>query len=672
MIKRTTLFLIVFILLPFSMFSQQQKDRDSLIRLLSAYKAQLIDIEGKPHRKIEGNAKFFHNNTNLNCDIAIWNVNDGYIDATGSVQIIQDHTVLTGDNIHYIVAENTAQFRGTLVQLIDRDGNTLRTHCLDYNTKDSVATFWGGASMKDKDGNIIESEYGTYESKLNLFTFIKEVEMFSDSLFYSSDTLKYQSKEEVAYFGKNTKGWNKDNYISADGGWYNKKNETVFFEKRVYIQTSDYEVWCEKLFYNRNDSYSKLYDNIQILDTVNNTIVLGDVLEYWDKPRRAEVTQKPAIILIQKEDNSIDSVFMAADSLIYFSKRMDEVDSLDIVRAKERLALSKIDAYKNALDNMKENAKNNKGGSSLGNLGMPRGNTPQGPKPPTSNMGDKSVGNISKPPIDTLSKPPIDTLSKPPIDTLTKPAIDTSQVIFINAHHNVRVFKNDMQMRCDSLVYTGIDSIARLYIQPILWKDTKNQLTADSMQVVVENQKLKRGFLLSNAMIITQEQKDMYYNQVKSPEMVGYFDNGQLSRFDALGGTSAIFYLEEDSVITTMNYKETKILSARLKDGALQKIHYLENIKSDAHPVFGLAKDKQRLKDFKWSGEKRPGSRFDITDRVVLPSIRKEVVEAPTFPNFSFSSTYFSGYIDKILKEINGRTPLKWKMKSDEVKKFFQ
>ncbi len=673
---RRLFWLAVFLTLcPTFLFSQEQEDKDSLVRLMSATKARLVEQDGKSFRKFEGSARFLHNNTYLNCDTALWNVEDEYIDALRHVQIIQENTILSGDKIHYIINDNLAQFRGSLVQLVDRDNNTLRTHYLDYNTKDSVATFIGGAGMKDKDGNIIESQMGSYDSKANLFTFIRDVEMFSDSLFFVSDTMRYFSKSETARFGKNTRGWKGDNALSAGGGWYNRRDETFFFDKGVYIQTKDYEVWCDRVYYDRKKEYCHLYDNIQILDTANNVILLSDELEYWDNPRHGIVYNSPVLIMLQDDKTGRDSIFIAADTLKFSVKRKCDVDSTVLAAAKERLALTKIDPYANALKNMKASAKSN---SSEGQGGQPRtpgkgtklsgkgktgaGGPPEGQKKDTvaavahdsvavTDSSARTFALDSAAFADSVAR--ADSIAALP---------DTTQVVFCEAYHHVLVFKKDLQLRCDSLQYTGIDSIARLYKSPIIWKDITQQLSADSMQLIIEKQLFKKGYLLSNAFIVTEEEKGKYYNQVKSPEMIGYFEDSQLSRFDALGGASAIFYLAENNTVTTMNQKETKIISARLKDGALQRIHYIESIKSDAYPVWGLSKDKQQLKDFKWVPELRPSDRNALTRRLVKSSIRQEVISSPTFPSFQYTHLYYEGYIEHILQEIADRKPLIWKI----------
>ena len=169
------------------------------VQLISAQSAQLIQKDGNDYRKVVGPAKFYHNNTYLLCDTALWNVSTNIIDAVGNVRIIQDQTQLTSETLQYVVDEDMAKFRGSLVQLEDKDKNTLRTRYLDYNTKDSVAIFQDGAAMRDKDGQVIESLYGTYDSKAHLFVFNDQVNMYMDTTFVKTSRLEYRSDLSTAY-----------------------------------------------------------------------------------------------------------------------------------------------------------------------------------------------------------------------------------------------------------------------------------------------------------------------------------------------------------------------------------------------------------------------------------------------------------------------------------------
>jgi hypothetical protein len=45
---------------------------------------------------------------------------------------------------------------------------------------------------------------------------------------------------------------------------------------------------------------------------------------------------------------------------------------------------------------------------------------------------------------------------------------DTTKMGFLSAIRNVKIYRKDMQVLCDSLVYTDLDSLARLYKNPII------------------------------------------------------------------------------------------------------------------------------------------------------------------------------------------------------------
>ena len=205
-----------------------------------------------------------------------------------------------------------------------------------------------------------------------------------------------------------------------------------------------------------------------------------------------------------------------------------------------------------------------------------------------------------------------------------------------------------MQGLCDSLVYSGLDSMARFYKSPVIWQERVNQFSADSIQGVVKNGKLSKVDLLSNAFIATQEDT-LHYNQIKSSEMAAYFKDGQLCRFDALGGVSAIFYMEEKGIISLMDQEECKMLTAKIKNNQIQRTRSIGDLKQNVLPVFGLSMESQRLKGFEWRGDEMPKSRLDVTDREIKISRRLEV-RGKELPEFNFTHHYFPDLMPPVME----------------------
>ncbi len=642
---------MVFMHFQFQGVAQGAGGADSLVRLVEAESAHLIEVNGVAMRKVIGPATFLHNNTYLKCDTALWNVNTNIIDAVGNVEIIQENTSLTSDRIEYVANDNLAKFRGALVQLFDREGNVLKTNYLDYNTEDSIATFFNGASLKSSDNKVIESINGMYYSKENLFTFMDQVQMFADSVFISTTELEYYTQTDVAVFKKMTTGWKDSSMLYANQGRYHRRAELFELDKDAYIMDPTHELWADRLLYYRNTGDADLFNNVQILDTVQSSIAMADKIVYRPSSKRIEMTDSPVAAMYSVENGVADTLFFAADSIIFQVKRMCDVDSAQIVQAKERLQLSGTDPIaihdKQRQEAKKKHPQGDKAlpGKDAGEGGLKRNGLKEGALDTGAKMGNLDSGAE----IEDTALVEETTAMAVSADTSGSALLrDTSDVNFIDAFHNVKFYRSDVQGKCDSLVFTGIDSMARFYSNPVMWQDGKNQFSADSIQALIKGNSLNKINLITNAFIISQEDT-VHYNQIKSTEMAAYFKDNELYRFDALGGVTALFYMMEDSVITLMDREECRMMSVKLKNNEVQRVRSIEDLKQNVFPVYNLPDEEQKLKGFNWRGEERPLAREAITQRKVRKSRRGEMNDI-LMPDYSFTKKYFPELANEILE----------------------
>ena len=673
-----------------SVYAQKKEQRDSLVTLLNSQSAQMVDIEGNSYRKVVGPARFLHNNAYLYCDTALWNVETRVIEAWGHVSIKQDNTVLKSDKLTYLIDLDLAQFRGAVVELTDKDKNTLRTRHLDYNTKDSVAVFDNGASMRDKDGQIIESVRGTYDSKIELFTFTENVNMFTDSIFVKTNSLTYDSPRNLATFGFNTNAWKDENMLSANGGWYNRGKEIFFFRNNVHVMSDSQEGWCDSLFFYRNTSDVEMLGNAQVSDTTRNVFGLAGRIFYLDSLSQVTMTRKPAVITETNEKGVKDTIYLGADKLVYYALPMYKVDSLAIEAANERektLSIDPVGAFRKkaaeeAAKAAEEAAKNDpnyrpkspRGGNEkiAGTKSAAPVSRPDSKVPAsfadtllasTPRMLPDSIGRRDSMQVRGLMAVNDTTAvgdSSAIADSVVVPEApkDSTRIGFLEAIKNVRIYRKDVQMVCDSLMYTDLDSIARMYLDPVIWQEKVRQYSSDSLYVVVRNGGLDKANLMSNAFIAIQEDT-IHYNQIKSTEMMAYFDKeGALSRFDALGGAMSLFYIEENDVLATVNKTDSKMMSANFKDGDIQRIYYFEQAKNDGYPVVQLSHDEKYLKGFKSQEKRRPADRNAVTPLALRPSQRSFYERRPR-AEYKQTNIYFPGYIDNVYRQIEVRDSLR-------------
>lgn len=772
MLARRLAYSLILLLASFGLFAQNTEQKDSLVRLLGCDELQQVEEYGQSYRKALGHARFEHNSTLLICDTALWNVNQNVINAFGNVQIIQNNTVLSSESLDYLIDQNLAQFRGALVQLRDKDGNTLRTTDLDYNTKDSVAVFRNGGALRDKDGQIIESDDGHYYSKLKTFSFTNNVNMYTDSIFVKTDDLDYNTGTNVATFGTGTNAWRDNNMLSSQAGFYERTLEKFTFFRNVHILTENQEAWADTLVYYRVPNNVEMFGHVELLDTTRNVAAVAGYVQYIDSLSFIKLTREPAVIAISEQGEKRDTAYIGADTLILRSIPKCDVDSSEISNSASRLKEINVDpvteyrrkayeaakaAAEEARKKREEEDPNAAGASDRGASAVKPGGKPTG-KPAGKatgtaigktagttagktgdNSGGKAISKSGKlsgdamigdpvtkghqglpapwddvieyaPPRfqlpdtlktspDTVRVPsdslaaktlsavtepvsvtepaevtdpqspdsltvPTDSLTVPgdslhvPTDSLSLAPKDSTKISFIYGIRNVKVFRNDMQVACDSLAYTDLDSLIRLYENPIVWNEIKRQYSADSITVIVKNRSIDRASLMSNAFIIVQEDT-LSYDQIRGTEMMAYFDStGALRRFDSMGGASGVFYIEENGSLATVNKFESKMLTATLKDGNIQDLNYFDAVKTDAYPVVQMKKDEKILKGFDWQPDKRPKGPEDITPYKPRESQRKVYENVPR-AEFAQTDIYFPGHMNSVYKMLARQDSLK-------------
>lgn len=766
---------VVTVLSTLTSLSAQENgsQKDSLVRLLSAQSMELIEKDGVDYRKVTGPARFLHNDTYLICDTALWNMSSNEIYAISNVKILQDQTVLTGDRLTYYIDRDLAEFRGTLVQLEDKDRNVLRTEHLDYNTKDSVAVFFNGGSMKDAEGQIIESRTGTYDSKIRTFTFNDRVNMFTDSVFVKSTTIVYDARTNVATFGFDTDTWQDDNMLSANGGWYDRGREIFLFRNNVHGMSDTQEGWADSLYYYRSSKNIELLGNAQVTDTTRDVSALAGRIFYTDSLSEVKLTRDPAVIGVMKNaEDQPDTVYFGADTIFARTYMMFQVNESEIKNSKSRLedlAVDAVQAYRQkaakeaaeaaakAMENDPNRPKPNKKqtgetGAAAGGAAETSGASETSEVEASESDASESLdvseaeetsekeGDVSEasesaeasgengdeateaaegaegapadsltvktltsakdstemasgaqaseadsvshalaslgPAAGALSKPAgrlahasdslshiADTLSHSAdslanaadsltvaADSLSAPK-DSTKLNFITAIKNVKMFRKDIQLACDSLVYNDLDSLVRMYEKPFVWNESNRQYSADSIYAVIKDRAMQKASLMSNAFIIVKEDS-LCFDQIRATEMLAYFDTtGALTRFDALGEANAVFYLQEDSVYATVNKSAAKMLSARFLNGELDKVYYFDAAKNDGYPVAQMTRDERVLKGFDWQIDACPRGKQDITPLSLRASERSSYSARPR-ATFEYTDRYYPGYIPGIMKQI--------------------
>jgi len=219
-------------------------------------------------------------------------------------------------------------------------------------------------------------------------------------------------------------------------------------------------------------------------------------------------------------------------------------------------------------------------------------------------------------------------------DTLVSVDDDLEKDKRLLAYPNVRIFKNDLQGRADSLVYFQSDSILALYGDPVLWTQG-NQMTSDVINIEIANKTISKLQLVANAFVISKDSLNNF-NQIKGREMEAVFLNQELSKVYVSGNGESLFFMldESDSILIGMNKILCSDMTLNFIDNQLNDITFYTDNDGSFIPPHELKEPDKRLTGFTWREDEKPGLEDVVPvkylDRTQVSKIKEKYYKSGT------------------------------------------
>ncbi|WP_405604798.1 OstA-like protein [Polaribacter sp. Asnod1-A03] len=203
----------------------------------------------------------------------------------------------------------------------------------------------------------------------------------------------------------------------------------------------------------------------------------------------------------------------------------------------------------------------------------------------------------------------------------------------VRTYHNVKIFKSDLQGKCDSIHTNQETGLTKMFKNPVIWSD-KNQITGDTIHLLsnVETEKLDSLKVLNNSFVISQDSISKEdYNQIKGRNMFGKFENNKIRTLLVKGNAESVYFNrnEETHILETITKEISSNIEFTLTDGQIETIKYLKQSDGNTYPPSKVPDDVRVLKGFIWREEEQPKKMEDIfiIDDVKLPLKETENVE---------------------------------------------
>ncbi len=184
----------------------------------------------------------------------------------------------------------------------------------------------------------------------------------------------------------------------------------------------------------------------------------------------------------------------------------------------------------------------------------------------------------------------------------------------VHAFPHVRVFRNDVQAVCDSLVFNTADSCMTMYKDPITWNGKNRQLLGEQINVYMNDSTVRKADVLGQALSVELLSDGEHYNQITSKVMHAYFDHGKIKEGESIGNVQSVYYPinDKDSSLMMLNYLETDTMRVFMSpEQKVQKI-WTSKFSGVGYPMTQIPPTKSKLPNFAWYDYIRPINKDDI------------------------------------------------------------
>lgn len=186
----------------------------------------------------------------------------------------------------------------------------------------------------------------------------------------------------------------------------------------------------------------------------------------------------------------------------------------------------------------------------------------------------------------------------------------------VRTYHHVKIYKSNLQGKCDSIHTDQYTGITKMFRNPVLWSDN-NQITGDTIHLVSDSktEKLDSLKVLNNAFIVSKDSlSENDFNQIKGRNIFGKFKENKLKLLLVKGNAESVYYNrnEETNVLETITKEISSNIEFTLNQGQIETIKYLKKSDGKTYPPSKLPDDVRKLQGFIWRENEQPKSKEDL------------------------------------------------------------
>jgi len=256
-----------------------------------------------------------HEGIDMYCDKAIYYQNEDFIEAYSNVRMQQGDTInMTSKYVEYSGISQLAFAAGDVV--LTEPQSTLTTDTLYFDrTKQQAYYNTNGKVVRDTSGTIT-SRIGRYYMNDSKYRFLKDVVLVNPEYILKTNQLDFYSENGHAYMYGPSTIIGEISTVYCERGFYDTNNDIGYFIKNSKINYENRVVEGDSLFFDRNRNFASATNNIEVTDTINNSVIRGHYAEVYKAKDSVFITKRALAITVQEND----SLYIHADTLMVTGK----------------------------------------------------------------------------------------------------------------------------------------------------------------------------------------------------------------------------------------------------------------------------------------------------------------------------------------------------------------
>lgn len=453
------------------------------------------------------------------------------------------------------------------------DSATLYCDSATYNTRLDKVDLFGQVEIQRfygfYDTIFLFGDTIHYDGKTKIALVRKHVKLIQDTSILTTNFLDYDMNNNIGKYFNGGKIVTGEDVITSERGYYYANTKDVFFKQNVIAKSSKAKILTDTLKHNLETRISYILGPSEIFS--DSTYIYGEFGRYDYIENKAYLSKKS---LIKSGEHTIMADSLFYDRKIGFGRGIGNVFITDTI---QNLILT---------GNYGEFHKNNQ----------------------MSLMTGKALF-MEIDGKDTLWLHGDTLLSY--VDTLFD-YTDTIPFRILFAYNHVKLFKNDLQLKTDSLVYTQLDSLLMLFGTPVIWSD-KSQLKAEYTELYMSQNKPKEMFMYDSAYMAEQFDSTKF-NVIKSKYVHALFRNNTVYKVEVSINVDALYHLQDDSDSTLLGIGvlHCDSMCVFIDSSQIQLMVPYKQPKGNIYPPDKVPAGKESIPGFIWFNEYRPRNKEEI------------------------------------------------------------